>query len=79
MLTANHWTEHGAPNKGVRERPEGVEGVCKPIGRITISTNQIPYTYQSSQEVSYQPRSTDAYVADDGLVMHQWEESSLVL
>jgi hypothetical protein len=30
------------PNKGVKERTEGVEGVCNPIGRTTISTNQTP-------------------------------------
>jgi hypothetical protein len=39
MLTANHWTEHRDPNGGVRERTEGAEGVCNPIGRTTISTN----------------------------------------
>jgi hypothetical protein len=42
MLTAIHWTEHGIPNRGVRERAEGVEGDCNPIGRTTISTNQTP-------------------------------------
>jgi hypothetical protein len=40
MFTANHWTEHGVPNRGVREMTEGVEGFFNPIGRITISTNQ---------------------------------------
>jgi hypothetical protein len=33
------------PNGGVRGRNEGAEGVCNPIGRTTISTNQ---TFQSS-------------------------------
>jgi hypothetical protein len=42
MLTANHWTEHGDPSGGVRERTEGAEVVCNPIGRATISTNQTP-------------------------------------
>jgi hypothetical protein len=42
MLPANHWTEHGDPSGGVRVRIEGAEGVCKPIGRTTISTNQTP-------------------------------------
>jgi hypothetical protein len=40
MLAANHWTEHGIPNGGFRERTEGAEGVCNSIGRTTISTNQ---------------------------------------
>ena len=39
MLTANHWTEHEVRNRGVRERTEGVEGLCNPIGITTISTN----------------------------------------
>jgi hypothetical protein len=47
MLTANHWTKHGVPNKGVRERTEGVEGVCNPTGRTTISTNQ---TFQTTNQ-----------------------------
>jgi hypothetical protein len=55
MLAANHWTEHGDPNGGVRERTEGAEGVCNPIGRTTISTNQIS---QSSQELNHQQKST---------------------
>jgi hypothetical protein len=41
MLAANHWTEHGNPNGGVRERTEEAEGVCNSIGR-TISTTQTP-------------------------------------
>ena len=41
MLSANNWTEHGVPSGEVREMPEGAEEVCNPIGRITISTNQI--------------------------------------
>jgi hypothetical protein len=40
MLAVNHWTELRVPNRGVRERTEGVEGVCNPMGRTTISTNQ---------------------------------------
>jgi len=42
MFTANHFTEKRASNGGVRERTEITEGVCNPIGRTTISTNQIP-------------------------------------
>jgi hypothetical protein len=57
MLAANHWTEHGVPNGGVRGRTEGAEGVCNPIGRTTILTNQTPPS-QSSQELNHQPKST---------------------
>jgi len=42
MLAASHWIEQGDPKGGVREKTEGAEGVCKPIGRTTISTNQTP-------------------------------------
>ena len=42
MLTANHWPDHGVPNRGVRERTEGSEDFCNPIGRITISTTRPP-------------------------------------
>jgi hypothetical protein len=41
MLIVNHWTKCGVPNGGVRERTEGAEGICNPIGRTTISNNQI--------------------------------------
>jgi len=46
--------ENRAPNGGVRKRTEGAEGVCNPIGRTTISTNQ---TVQSSQGLNHQPKS----------------------
>lgn len=40
-----HQTEHGVPSQGVRGRTEGAEGVCIPIGRTTIATNQTPPPY----------------------------------
>ena len=52
VLVAKHWTEHWDPNGGVRARTEGgAEGVCNPIGRTTVSTNQ------SSQGLNHQPKS----------------------
>jgi hypothetical protein len=42
MFAANYWTECRVPNRGLREEIEGFEGICSPIGRTTISTNQIP-------------------------------------
>jgi hypothetical protein len=47
MLTVNHWTQYrihnGILNGRVRERTEGAEGVCNPIGgRTIISNNQTP-------------------------------------
>ena len=65
----------GVPNGRVRERSEGAEGVCNPIGGTTISTNQYP---QSSQALNHQRvlMAPVAYVAEDGLVRHQWVERS---
>jgi hypothetical protein len=42
ILTANHCSECRVPNGRVRERKEGAEGVCNPIDKATISTNQTP-------------------------------------
>jgi len=39
MVAANHWTELGDPNGGLREKAEGAEAVCNTIGRTTTSTN----------------------------------------
>jgi hypothetical protein len=55
--------EHRAPKKGARESTQGAKGVYKPIGG-TISPRAV---------------SLVAYVAEDGLASHQWEEMSLVL
>jgi hypothetical protein len=54
MLAANHRIEHRAPNGGVGGRIEGAEGVCNPIERATISSNQ---TTQSSQGLNCQRKS----------------------
>jgi hypothetical protein len=56
MLSANHCTEHRVPNEGARERTQGAEGVCSPIGRTTISTNQYPAP--SSLGLNHQPKKT---------------------
>jgi hypothetical protein len=36
ILEAYNWVEHRVPNEGAREKTQGVEGVCSPIGGITI-------------------------------------------
>jgi hypothetical protein len=54
MLTANHLTEHGDINGGIRGRNEGDDGACNPIGRTTISSNQIP---QISHGLKHQPKN----------------------
>jgi len=51
MLATNHWTENRVTIGGVRERMEGVEGVCHPI-RTSKPTNQ------SSLGLNYHPKNT---------------------
>jgi hypothetical protein len=69
MLTVIYWMEHRALNEGARESTEGAEGVCCPMGGTTKLTNQYPPELVSLV----------VYVAEDGLVSHQWEERPLVL
>jgi hypothetical protein len=42
MYTAKHQSEHGNPNGEVTARTVGPEGICKPLGIATISTNKSP-------------------------------------
>jgi hypothetical protein len=69
MLTVIYCMIHRAPKEGAIESIQGAKGVCKSIGGRTIWTNQYP------PEVM----SIVAYVAEDGLVGHQWEERPFVL
>ena len=69
MLTVIYWMENRAPNEGARESTQEAKGACNPIVGTTIWTNQYP------PELVF----LVAYVAEDGLVGHQWEEKSLVL
>jgi hypothetical protein len=73
----------GSPTEELEKSTQEAEGICNPIGRTTISTNK---THQSSQGVSHQQKRThrgtygsSCICREDGLVMHQWEERSLVL
>jgi hypothetical protein len=61
--------EHRAPNEVSRESTQEAKGVSNPIGGTTIWTNQYPPDLLSLV----------AYVAENGLVGHQWEEEPLVL
>jgi hypothetical protein len=50
MLAANHYTEHRGLNGGVRGRNKEAGGVCNPIGRTAISTNQNPPSPRDSRD-----------------------------
>jgi hypothetical protein len=69
MLTVSYWMNHRAPNGGTRESTQGAKGVCNPIGGTTVCSNQYPLELVSLA----------AYVAEDGLVSHQWKERSIGL
>ena len=80
MLIANYWTEHWDPNGGVRGKTEGAEGVCNPIGRTTILTNQSPPELSGAKTTNQKIHMAPAtYVAEDGFIWHQWEEKPFVL
>jgi hypothetical protein len=69
MLTVSYWMDHRAPNGGARESNQGAKGVGNLIGGSTIRPNQYPAVLLSLA----------AYVAEDSLVGHHWEERPLVL
>jgi hypothetical protein len=81
MFPVDHWTEQRVPNRRVRERTEGIEGVCNHIGRTTLSINQIPYSPElpGTKPSTKGSRCPDAYVKRMVFVMYQWMERSLVL
>jgi hypothetical protein len=78
MLSANHWTELGEPDKEIGERTEGDEGVCSPMEEATVSTGQTSWSswgWATNQRVQIEgPMAPTTYVAEYGLVGHQWEE-----
>jgi hypothetical protein len=65
MLAAYHWTEHRDPNGGVRGRTKRAEGICNPIGRTTISTNQNTYPHPSLPELPRTKLPTKEYTWRD--------------
>ena len=71
------WAPDG-PFENGPSQTEGAEGVCSPMEGATVSTGQI---ILSSPGQDHQPRihmerpmALATYVAQDGLVGHQWEE-----
>ena len=55
----------------------------QPVGGVTVSTGQIPVApgnWTTNQRIYMEePMAPAAYIAEDGLVWHQWEETPLVL
>ena len=74
MLAANHWTEHGVPNGGIKT----LKCFATLIGRTTISTNMADMLadMQSSGDSAINKVvyiDPAIFVAEDCLVRHQWE------
>ena len=62
------------------ERLKGLEEVCNLIGRTIISTNQNSRDETTNQRVHMEGSMAPVtYVAEDGLVWHQWEGRPLLL
>ena len=78
MPVANHWTECGVPDGGVEEGTEGAEVVCSPKWGTRVSIGQTPGAsrgWTTNQRVHIEgPKALATYVAEDGLVGHQWYE-----
>jgi hypothetical protein len=81
MFTANHLTEHGDSNGGIK-RTEGTEEVCNPKERTTISTNipELPGTKPLTKEYTWRdPVAPVTDVTEDCHVWYEWEKSPLVM
>jgi hypothetical protein len=83
MLTVIHWTEHKVPNEGAREilrELKGIEAPWKDHQYELTSTPRAPWNYTTNKRKHMVELVALAiYVAEDGLVSHQWEERPLVL
>ena len=77
MLTSNHWIELRVPDGEVGEGTEAAEGHCSPMEGATVSTGQTPRApgdWTTNQRIHMeQPMVLGTYVAENGLVVHQWK------
>jgi len=76
MRIAIHQNEHREPTGGVRERTDGAKGICNPIGRTTISTNQNTQSFWGTKPPTKGytwggPIALATYIAEDDIVWHQ--------
>jgi hypothetical protein len=83
MLTVLYWTEHNVPNEESREIPRKIKGTEAPQKEHQYEltgTFRAPWNYTTNQRKHMVELVTlDIFVAEDGLVSHQWEERPLVL
>ena len=87
MIVANHWTQPGVPNEQLEKGLKELKGFATHRRSNNIkkpdpppTTPGLPGTKPPSKEYTWRESMTLAtYVAEDGLVDHQWEKKSLVL
>jgi hypothetical protein len=75
--------EYKVPNEGARQIPRELKGTKAPLKEHEYeltSTPRAPWDYTTNQRKHMVELVALAiYVAEDGLVGHQWEERPLVL
>ena len=82
MLAANLWIEYRVPDGEVRAGTEGTELVLLERASSVNWPNPLPPELHGTTNQSVHmegPTASAAYVAEDDLVRHQWEERPLVL
>jgi hypothetical protein len=83
MLTVIHWIEHKVPSEGTREIPRELKGSEAPQEEHQYELTSIHralWNYTTNQRKHMvELVALAVYVAEDGLVGHQWEERPMVL
>ena len=63
ILAANHWTEKGNHNEGVKGRPEESEGLCNCVGGTTISRpTKLSRVKSSNKEYKWKYKWLQLYI-----------------
>ena len=83
MLTANHWTEHGVQMEELEKGLKELRGFSAPWMEQQCQPSRppgAPRDWTTNQIIHMEgPIALAAYVSEDRLVGHQWEERPLDL
>ena len=82
MLAANYWTERGVPDGGLEKELKELRGFATPwreqqcqLARPSPNPHLAPRDGTTNQRMHIEGHMALAkYVAEDGLVGHQWED-----
>jgi hypothetical protein len=72
MLAAIHWSEHGIPNEGARERTQGAEGVFQPHRRNNNINQPVPSEFSGTK-----PPTKEYKWRDPWLQLHMYQRMAL--